>query len=436
MRHHFTCLLLFTLFWQMAPGAVSAAGITNYPKLNTPEFWHRLTPGGEKSIIDRVGIDAFNQKITEKSASVYRLKNYPATISSGQLQAWLTMPNLLNESLYANGRLIDWQYKQSLLAECNLDNIDAEIAVSHGVTLRRTNLRTLPSSVGLFSTGADTNFDMLQETAIDPAEPILILHTSKSGAFYYIQMRNYRGWAAAKDIAALPYHDWLNYAEPDNFLIVTDNRFSLRVNDEDLIYQMGAKLPLLNGSNETYTVRIPAKSPAGLFTEQTAAINANAPVHLGYLPYTRNQIISQSFKFLHDPYGWGGLKNSVDCSSFIADIYRSFGIELPRNADEQEMSAGISYPMQNLTNAEKKQALRQLKAGDALFFDGHTMLYLGMTNDTPFIIHSLGSHTKHYPGGAREKIRTMQVVVSDLSLQRYSGETFLDALTSAVSYHD
>ena len=248
-------------------------------------------------------------------------------------------------------------------------------------------------------------------------------------------MRNYRGWIKADDIVQLTYNEWLNYQNPQQFLIVTANKFSIFANNEEIIYQMGTKLPLINIDYNTYTIRIPTKKPDGDFAELTQQISFSAPVYVGYLPYTRNNIIKQSFKFLHDPYGWGGLKNSVDCSSFIANIYRTVGIELPRNADEQELTAGIHTNMENLSSAERQQQLNLLKAGDVLFFNGHTMLYLGMTNDTPFIIHSLGSHTKHYPDGQREKIRTMQVVVSDLSLLRYNGKTFCDSLTSAVSYH-
>lgn len=434
MRYNFTYLLLFTLLFQLAPGTAAAAGITSYPKLNMPGFWQGLAPNGDMEIMDAAQIKAFNEKIAEASPSVCRLTDYPKTVAADQLRSWLGAGRSLEGDLYAGGQTVSRQYKETLLSERNLAGIAAENTVSYGVTLRRANLRALPSSAGLFTSPGDTDFDVLQETAVDPSEPLLCLHTSKSGAFYYVQIRNYRGWIAAKDIAVLPYQDWLLYASPKQFLVVTGSLLNVQAHGETLAYQMGAKIPLISSGQNSYTVRIPAKTAAGQAAALTAVIDKKAAVHNGFLPYTKNQIIAQSFEFLHAPYGWGGLKNSVDCSSFIADIYRTVGIELPRNADEQEQTAGIGYTLQSLGDEEKLRALGRLQPGDALFFDGHTMLYLGMTNNEPFIIHSLGSYTKHTPSGNLEKIRTMQVVVSGLSLTRYSGQTFLTALTSAKAY--
>ncbi|MBE8952518.1 MAG: C40 family peptidase, partial [Quinella sp. 1Q7] len=53
------------------------------------------------------------------------------------------------------------------------------------------------------------------------------------------------------------------------------------------------------------------------------------------LPCTENNLIRQAFRFLGEGYGWGGLEDGVDCSAFVQDVYRSVGIELPRDADRQ-----------------------------------------------------------------------------------------------------
>lgn len=434
MKRYLTLFLLFSLWLQLSPSGGNAAGITNYPQLNSPDFWCNLSPENDAIVMQPEQIRKFNHKVILKSPSVYDLTDYPATISNTTLTQWLNVGDVLNDTLYQDGNAIGWQEKQSLLNERNLNALQAQNSVTYGVTIRRTNLRTLPTASGLFDSPSDTEFDVLQETAIDPAEPVIILHSSASGEFKFIQMRNYRGWVATEDIAITSQPQWLRYVTPSDFLVVIDHYFTITNNNEQLLYQMGAKIPLKHNNNDSYTVYIPTRDNNGKLVEIEKNLPYDSALHVGFLPYTRNQIIKQSFKFLHDPYGWGGLKNSVDCSSFVADVYRSVGIELPRNADEQESTAGITVPLSSLDITAKLQSFNKLQSGDVLFFNGHTMIYLGQTQQTPYIIHSLGSYTNHYGNGNKDKVSVMQVVVSDLTLQRYSGITFLDALTSGIKY--
>lgn len=433
MKLWMTLLVLLAACGQ-AGAPAAATGITNYPKLNTPQYWQNLSPENDRIVMNPKEIEQFNRKIIEKSPSVCDLAN-DSPPSGPALKNMIDRTELLNEVLYVDGTGMTWQYKQNIRREMNVKAI-GQSPVQYGVTVRRSNLRNLPSADGWFSSAYDTNFDQLQETAVDPSEPAVILHASASGKFSYVQTRNYRGWMQSRDLAVTDRKTWLNYVRPADFLIVAANRYNLPLPSlrEAQLYQMGAKILLRGDTGDAYLAVAPFRAADGSLTEITVKAPKSDDLHRGYLPYTRGQIIAQSFRFLRDPYGWGGLKNSVDCSSFIADIYRSVGVELPRNADEQELTAGLRFPMQNLnTEARRGLIAERLKAGDALFFDGHVMLYLGRSNDTPFVIHSLGSHTKHN-GGAKEKIATMQVVVSDLSLRRYSGVSFIDALTGAVSY--
>ena len=57
------------------------------------------------------------------------------------------------------------------------------------------------------------------------------------------------------------------------------------------------------------------------------------------------------------------------------------------------------------------------------------VMYLGQINKAPYAIHALGSHFRN-----GERQREMQVVVSDLTLQRSSGNTFLEDLHTAVEF--
>ena len=61
-----------------------------------------------------------------------------------------------------------------------------------------------------------------------------------------------------------------------------------------------------------------------------------------YLPLTRANLLRQGFKFLGERYGWGHSYNARDCSGFVSDVYRSFGVQLPRNTRDQAVSPALN----------------------------------------------------------------------------------------------
>ncbi|EMI09537.1 C40 family peptidase [Anoxybacillus gonensis] len=82
-------------------------------------------------------------------------------------------------------------------------------------------------------------------------------------------------------------------------------------------------------------------------------------------------IVSFSKKFLGTPYKWGGTTpRGFDCSGFVTYVYRSFGIHLPRTAEEQYEKG-------------KKVERSNLNAGDLVFFStykataSHAGIYIG-----------------------------------------------------------
>ncbi|HWP31060.1 MAG TPA: C40 family peptidase [Fimbriimonadales bacterium] len=95
----------------------------------------------------------------------------------------------------------------------------------------------------------------------------------------------------------------------------------------------------------------------------------------------QSQLISEAMKYIGTPYKWGGtdLRSGVDCSGFVQELYKQFGIRLPRTAEEQ---ATVGMPVARLD---------QLEMGDRLYFtDGgrtritHTGIYIG----NGYFIHS------------------------------------------------
>lgn len=419
----------------MSISTAYAEGITSFERLLLPDYWTSHNKNGDQLLMDNKMIKDFNASIRGVSRTVVHLASYPAKISGDSLKTKVMNYQVLEDDLYLNGKKVSNNYKNILRNQSNVSKIPESVSVRYGVTVRRTNVRNLPTRQGLFYYAEDKEFDALQETALDPCEPVAILHTSANGYFYYVQAYNYSGWVYKFDIATTDRNTWLKYVNPSHSLVVTDKKLSLNVkrSKEEILFQQGARIPLLSKNATQYVLDIPyCAQPAGPLAHLKMIVpksEISSKINEGYLRYTSNNIINMAFKHYDEPYGWGGLKDSVDCSSMINNIYRTVGIYLPRNADEQALSAGRHMNYEGMDTDARLAHIQSLTPGAVLHMDGHCSMYLGTSNKNPFVIHALGSY---YQKGERK--RAMRVVVSDLSLQRSNGKTHLEEMLSSVQY--
>ena len=432
----FCGLLLIVSLFCFGNSAAASVGITEDAKLTSPEFWISVTKDADKVVLTDEQVKAFNLEIAGKSPSIQDLSILPDTNDGEVIIKQVSDVSVLNSKLYRGGIIFTDEEKENLKKELNLSALSGVCSVRYGIAVRRTNLRTLPMAEGLFDTADDIFFDNLQETAVDPSEPLLILHTSESGEFFYVQIYNYRGWIAASDVAVADRAKWLEYVHPDKFLTVTARNFFVPLDGEDILYQMGSRLLIKQKYINAFIVLIPLCRTDGTLLEEKQFIFANNEnVHEGFLPYTRANLIRQVFKFYGAPYGWGGLLESEDCSGFVNDVYRVFGIFLPRNTGQQAKTAGRITSFEGLNTSQRYTLISEnVSAGDVLFMKGHVVIYLGQCDGIHYAIHSLGSHTLHFADGSKEKQRIMRIVVSDLSLKTWAGLEHIDAFTNFISY--
>ena len=426
MLYRLLCVCLLAFCCVARPGFAEAAGITNYEKLVSSQYWTEQNKDGDKVILDEKGVQAFNAKIREASRTVPDLLSYPATVSGDSLRTKIMDYAVLEDDLYLHGNKVSENYKNILRKQTNTGKLASSVNVRYAVTVRRSSMRILPTGEGLFYYAGDRNFDALQQTELDPGEPLIVLHESANKFFYYVQAVNYCGWISKYNIAFTDKSTWEDFASPKNFVVITDANVQLKVGSEQVLYQQGARLPLVNERGSLYTVLAPLRKKDGsLGTQELLLLKSRKDIHKGYLPYTSNNIIRSAFKFYGMPYGWGGMKNSVDCSSLIFNAYRTVGIILPRDADQQEASAGTSLLLAGLDENQRLEKICSLQPGAGMYMDGHAMLYIGKINAVPYAIHSLGSY---YKEGQRYVM--MEVVVSDTTLCRSNGNSFTDELTT------
>lgn len=75
---------------------------------------------------------------------------YPKTLSGKTVAAYVNTHTDLSDELYREGKLVSDNYKNILRSQTNAAEIPADVTVRYGVTVRRANLRNLPTGEGLF----------------------------------------------------------------------------------------------------------------------------------------------------------------------------------------------------------------------------------------------------------------------------------------------
>ncbi len=418
-------LLTLLAFWSSCHLALAAAVMPNTPSAcNNPATW--LKPTGDAIIATEGRIKAMNKAML--SSTMKNLATHPTTLQGTTLSNYLNHFTM-DYDQYINGRAMTRAMGDALVADAKA-NIPSTVKVKYGIVTKRSDLRSFPTLSRAFSTPSDVNFDNWQETAVDPGEGALILHKNGRGNFVFVQLASYRGWLPANQVAITDRETFLNLTTPASFAVVTDKLLTVSgAGSSHWLYQMGAKLPL---STKGLLI-LPLRDKKGYLTTVEMPAPFGSSLHKGYLPYTHNNIVRMSFKHLGAPYGWGGMKNSVDCSSLAQDVYRTMGVELPRNGDEQE-NAWPGQKMTGLSWNQREKLVKDLPTGSLLFTPYHVMLYLGQYNNRPYMLHSLGSYGSKNANGSFSKNRIMQVVVSDIYLPGGSGTSLLTQMTKANTY--
>jgi len=449
-------LLLALLNLSLLGTVVEAAPSTGMPNVTAnmldASYWISKMDHPNDQIMNTQDIKKFNAEIIKKMPTIiYDVMQYPEALSQEKLTKLLSVYTFPKNSMYIRGSIVESNYYQQLQELMNFDGVNETNFVQYGFTVKRANLRTFPTMDVVVEEPKDIEFDQFQESAIDPAQPLLILHTSKDGKWYYVQTYNYLGWMEVTSVALASKAEWLDYQKINNFLVVTGSEVRLGFNPyspqlSELSFSMGTKLPLAKSTDVpqwvdnqsvagNYVIKLPTRNHNGDVEFKLALVSATKEVHEGFLPYTRGNIIKQAFKMQGQRYGWGGSFSARDCSAFTRDIYAAFGFNLPRNAGEQEKSAGITVAInEKATVIERNVILQRIKPGATLHMRGHVMLYLGMENGKPYVIHDIsaqGDPKQKQANGSFARVPINQITVTDLEIMKTNGKQLLEMIRTA-----
>jgi hypothetical protein len=372
-----------------------------------PQYWIRRQANPQRVVLDQVAIAKQNAKLMRVDSSMNDIEALPATLAAEQVKEWINrLSQRPTRTLFDEaGRELPGSTLDELMAKLNLDAVPATQRTRYGMVVRRADLRTFPSQLGAFSSQGDTDIDRFQESALFPGTPVAIAHVSADGAWLFVVSPRYEAWIEKQYVAEGTAQEIFEYTRKTPYLIVTGSVARTVFTREqpfisELQLDMGVRVPMLtdwpsdkpvHGQHPyaAYVIALPMRDEEGGLRFVPALLPKTADVSTEYLPLTRANLLQQSFKFLGERYGWGHSYNARDCSGFVSEIYRSFGVQLPRNTRDQ----GVSPALNRFTFTEsdshetRREVLRKLQVGDLIYIPGHVMMVIGYDDDMPYVIH-------------------------------------------------
>ncbi|PHS28832.1 MAG: hypothetical protein COA85_03055 [Robiginitomaculum sp.] len=378
------------------------------PKHLSADFWIKRKM--DKVLLSPEKITAFNARNTAQDPTLYNLASMADALGRDDMIIRMRTVSRISKSprIYEDGTPVTAADFERYEAMLNLGAITDQNAVRFALAVRRTSMRSYPTQDLIFSEGAqDRDIERFQESALFPGDAVAVLHTSADGQWALVQSYNYIAWVPKTAIAMGARDEVLGYASDNNFLVVTGDKVFTVFNPDvpqvsEVQLDMGVRLALsrpkalannLYGQNPylSHMVLMPVRKSDGTLALKHALIQRKADVHVGYLPFTRENIIRQSFKFLGERYGWGHRFNGRDCTGFVSEVYKSFGIKLPRNSGDQGRSAiGINSRYAKVAPLQDKiDRLKRGKVGDLIYIPGHVLMLIGHDQGQPYVIHDV-----------------------------------------------
>ena len=443
-------LILCTTVNCLASGVYYLPDVTS--EMSSPSFWTDETD----ILMSFDEIEKLNEEtISTKGTNMYDLKNQPEVVDGIALNEAIFKSSLADAQYY-----LGWTYFESTEKATredydkiikNTQNPDAkkEQKVLYGIATKRTELRTFPAPVAIWDDPADSDLDYQYLVAIRVNEPVVITSKSKDGKYYLAKSICCSGWIPADSVAICKDKDeWISawdIKNDDALVVWGDKVFTetsvVGANTSDLMLTMGTVLKLAKDVNpnelidnrsayNNYVVWIPVRNDDGTYSKKLTLISEHKKVSEGYMPLTKANISKVVFSALGNTYGWGGSLYSDDCSGYMRNVYKCFGMELARNTTWQSSMPMAKVDMQYMPKEERIKFLDALPFGTILYFNGHEMMYLGSQNGKYYVISAVGTIMQPENPSVRQRIRS--TIVNTLDVKRANGNTWFDELTVAL----
>jgi len=177
-----------------------------------------------------------------------------------------------------------------------------------------------------------------------------------------IDYDQYEGWVDSKQVYPISENDFFNLKQQP-----------LTVSTDIIEYvsaTTGLLIPIHLGSDLRF-LKIPSINTFGYRFEGTK--NASE--------ISKNDLLKTAYLYLNAPYMWGGKTPfGIDCSGFTQMVYKTVGVQIPRDAYQQA------------TIGENLSFIEEAEPGDLAFFDNADgkITHVGIIMADNYIIHASG----------------------------------------------
>jgi hypothetical protein len=114
-------------------------------------------------------------------------------------------------------------------------------------------------------------------------------------------------------------------------------------------------------------------------------------------------------------------------------VYRSFGVQLPRNTSDQSFSPALDHiDLRSADTARREAALASLQVGDLVYIPGHVMMVIGRDEGIAYVIHDTTGITYRDAAGEPRRVQLNSVSVTPLDPLLVGGKPMIEGITSIV----
>ncbi|MBQ4481708.1 MAG: C40 family peptidase [Lachnospiraceae bacterium] len=451
----------------------TAAGVTE--EMCHAEYWFSKNTGSgmdiDKPLLTNEELPELNSLIAStEGTNIYDLENMDTAYDADKLRSSLSKSvrtAVKDKDLYLNGVKLEdkaaWFSKlEEKISETGYTG--DSVLPKYAVGIHRTLISALPTNDYVGYSATDTD-DEKVSSALNVNEPFLIRQKAEIDGeiFYYGFADNCPGWVYSKDLALCKdKEEWLDMWKvdhtKDDFLVVRANQINLEpslftpeVSKVKLTFATILKLVPENeipatvterGTWNNHVVYLPTRDEDGTLVKRPALISQHYDVSLGYPTLTQKELLKVAFNNLGDRYGWGGMTEDMDCSLYTRNIYRCFGVRLPRNTAWQNAITPRKIDLSLMSDEEKFAAISRMPAGTLLFFPGHITMYTGTTDYLPegadstsqnkvaYVISDTGSLFDSVGDDTKKTIYS--IIVNPLLVKRANKYTWVRNMQSAI----
>jgi cell wall-associated NlpC family hydrolase len=437
------------------PLPVPSSGVIgiNDDAMLTADFWIHQLAQPDRVLLDATAITAQNTALFQRDPSMRDLHTLPTTSTRAQVLDWIGKISKLPEKpLYdEQGVRVPADQLQQIVDQLALDRVPTEQPARYGLVVKRAALRSFPTDVRVFTSDDDQDIDRFQETAEFPGTPVVIVHESRDGQWLFVESPRYAAWTRADNVAVGTPEQVFSYVAKAPQRVVTGASVQTVYTREQpavsqLQLDMGVAVPVdvthpadqpVNGQSPytLYVIELPVRTATGGLALSPALLQRQTDTTDHYLPLTEANILRQAFKFLGERYGWGHAYDGRDCSGFVSDVYRSMGVQMPRDTSRQAVSPVLAHQAFNSKDSRdtRMKAVNALQVGDLVYIPGHVMMVIGRFNGEPYVIHDTSGISYRDGSGAMRQVKLNAVSVTPLLPLLLDGQhSYIDRMTSIV----